>query len=247
MVEENLAVNPSDSASDTIPTSAEVILKPESNKNDEAEDVSKEFVPDKKYVPYSRFKEVIDQRNSLREQVEEIKNMDRDMVLKEGPIGDDDLNDMWHHNPAQAAKITFSKIILELDEKNKIATKSLENTLQRYPELNEANHEFTQLTSNIICKEMPELLSEPEGISIAAEIAAARYYREKYHQLADNKKVSLQDLEATRAANLKNAHIELGSKPKGFGQHDALNSSEQRIAKLMGVPLDKYVKYKSNK
>lgn len=202
----------------------------------------------KRYIPYTRFKEVIDERNQLREQIGSIKpksvKQENRLSHESVQLTDDELNMLWDQNPVQAAKLMFSNMFSVLQDNERRRDECFARTLSRYPELADSNHEISRLTRQIITDELPDLLNDPRGVSIAAEIAAARYYKDQFGKITRRKNLSKQELEATRQANVRGAFVEHGTYPKRKTFHDGLSSEEQRIANLMGVPLESYARNK---
>jgi len=206
-----------------------------------------------KYIPYSRFREVIDERNKLREQLAGYEsNPGQDYNNPNGspdPLTDDEINMLWAQNPSYAAKVMFAQTISEFFENNRRKNESVAIALEQYPEIADSNHELSITARNIIQKEMPHLRTTPDGIRIATEIAAARYYKNQYENILKSRSNQLKNLEANRLAGLKGAFMEHSapSLPKSY--HDCLSADEQRIAAMMGVPVESYVeqKCKSNK
>lgn len=196
-------------------------------------------------IPYKRFKEVIGERNRLREKLE---NMQRNPGESAGPYADmysdDELNTMFRDNPAMAAKTVFSQFMSHVSEMNRIKDRSLGEAIRRYPELSDPNSQVAQMARSILNDEVPDLHNLPQGPAIAAEIAAARYYKDEYQKLAGKHGINLKSLEATRSANLRNAHMEHGSTAPARSYGEALNADEQRVAKLMGVPMTSYAQHK---
>lgn len=194
-------------------------------------------------IPYKRFKEVIDERNKLRDKLE--SQTSQPNYTDNDFISDEELKMIWQTNPLQAARATFAQIISSINEDNRIKNESLNNTIKKYPELADPQSDLISKAKSILDDEMPALRDIPSGLAVAAELAAARYYKKQYNRLAGKYNDSLKGFEATREANLRNTHIEYGSRPviKDFG--NALNSDEQRVAALMGVPIKDYIKQKS--
>ena len=197
-------------------------------------------------IPYKRFKEVIDERNKLREKIESGTGR-HDYPAEEDFISDDELQSLWQSNPLQAARATFAQIVSRVNEDNRVKNESLNNTIHKYPELADPQTDLIGQAKSILHEEMPSLREIPSGLAIAAELAAARHYRNLYNNIARKYGESVKGFEATREANLRNKHIEYGAPAviKNYG--GALNSQEQRVASLMGVPLKDYAKQKSTR
>ncbi|RJP57894.1 MAG: hypothetical protein C4541_09140 [Candidatus Auribacter fodinae] len=200
--------------------------------------------PDKHTIPYSRFKEVIDERNRLREELASNQNKDS----RNNPqLSDEELNYLWDENPSHAAKLMFSELMRDMRSREAARDEHLSKTLERYPELRDTNHAILHLAKEIISVEMPELKSDPRGLAIAAEIAAGRYYRDQFTGNTRESDSALRTLEATRTANLRYVPGTAGLQTGSVRKHDALSADEQRIARMMGVPVDQYVNNKRNK
>ncbi len=199
-------------------------------------------------IPYSRFKEVIDERNELRKKLDSVPvQLNSTPVNLHNSISDSELNLLWDENPAQAARIMFSSMFEQNREKERRTDQYLEQTIARYPELADPNHEIISLAREIITAEMPDLSSDPRGLSIATELAAARYYRDRYTTLEKNTNLSLKSLEATRSANLKNAFMEHGNNAPLKSSHASLSAEETHIAAMMGISPNDYAHQKRNK
>ncbi|MDX9703864.1 MAG: hypothetical protein RBU23_12605 [Candidatus Auribacterota bacterium] len=198
-------------------------------------------------IPYKRFKEVIGERNKLRDMMDQLK---RNVPERENPYNamysDDELNMLFRDNPVEAAKTVFSQIMTHVQEVNRVKDQSLAQAIQRYPELTDPNCELTQTAQSILNSEIPDLRSIPQGTAIAAEMAAARYYKDQYQQIARKHGINLQSMEATRNANLRSAHMEHNSHNADRSCGQALSAEEQRVAKLMGVAPSQYAAQKSS-
>ena len=194
-------------------------------------------------IPYKRFKEVIDERNRLRGRLESLTSS-ADTPDERG-VSDEELEMLWKNNPLQAARATFAQIVSRASEDNRIKNESLNHAIEKYPELADPQSNLIGQAKAILHEEIPVLREIPSGLAIAAELAAARYYKTCYNDLARKYGESIKGFEATREANLRNTHIEYGARPVVKDYGDGLNSDEQRVAALMGVPLKDYAKQKS--
>jgi len=201
-------------------------------------------LPDRHTIPYSRFKEVIDERNRLREELAANQNKASRITAQ---LSDEELNYLWDENPSQAAKLMFSDLMRDMRTRESARDEYLSQTLERYPELQDTNHAILHLAKDILSVEMPDLKSDPRGLAIATEIAAARYYREQVTDNGPEHDEALRALEATRSANLRSVPGTAGLQTGPLRKHDSLSADEQRIARMMGVPVDQYVKNKRNK
>ncbi len=199
-------------------------------------------------IPYKRFKEVISERNKLRDQIDSLQRTQDQQQPKPNPYLDmyseEELTALFRENPVEATKTVFSQFLTHLQETNRIKDQSLGQAIERYPELTDPQSPVAQMARSILSSEIPDLHNIPQGPAIAAEIAAARYYKDQYQQLARKQGINLQSLEATRNANLRNAHMEHNADTVDRSHATALSAEEQRVAKLMGVPSPNYARYK---
>ncbi|MCB1195005.1 hypothetical protein KDK77_02365 [bacterium] len=250
MLDKNLAVNDpthSDPAAEHAPTGTPDVLEPAVPSGDQSEHQQDSIGKEPKYIPYSRFKEVIDERNRLRNQMQECSATQPEpeaLSVAEDEISDEEINVLWQQNPAQAARLAFAQMNIKENNRKRLTQQSLYETYQRYPELADPTHELPRMAKDIICREVPELRHNPRGLSIAVEMAAARFYRGQYEKMAQDTGLSRKGLEATRSANLKNAFMETAGYGATPSYHNCLSSDEQRIAQLMGVPTESYMKNK---
>ena len=198
-------------------------------------------------IPYKRFKEVISERNKLRDQIDSLQRM-QDQQPQPNPYldmySDEELSMLFRENPVEATKTVFSQFLTHIQESNRLKDQSLGQAIERYPEIADPQSPVAQMARSILSSEIPDLHDLPQGPAIAAEIAAARYYKDQYQQLARKQGINLQSLEATRNANLRNAHMEHSGNNVDRSYGPALSSEEQRVAKLMGVPSTNYARYK---
>lgn len=205
---------------------------------------------DKKNIPYSRFREVIDERNRLREKLDSYENRPEfghdKLTGAPEPLSDEEMNQLWEQNPSCAAKVMFAQTISEFFENNRRKNESVSTALRQYPELLDSDHEISLTARDIIQHEMPHLRSNPDGIRIAAEMAAARYYKSQYEKMLKSQSNYMKNLHANRIAGTKGAFLENPAPPMARSYHDCLSAEEQRVAGLMGVPAESYAAQKRN-
>lgn len=198
------------------------------------------------YIPYARFKEVIDERNRLRQCVaehEQAEHIPDDNPLE---ISETEMNYLWDENPSQAARIMFDSILDEKQNRRRQCDMHLAKTIERYPELADTNSEILKTARTIVHDEMPHLKHDPRGLAIAAELAVARHSRTRtrHDDLSDPSSLTRRQLEATRAANLKQVRNPGQTPPLTPRYYDSLSSDEQDVARKMGVPIEEYCKHK---
>lgn len=258
MVNHQTAVRSSDSASEnpavkqTEPDTA-LVQTPQNNLcldlSPDKTVQSEQTIKENQRVPYNRFKEVIDERNQLREELDSLAPTQpvsqNQPEHKNETLSEDKLNLMWDENPSHTMKVMFSQMVSDIQKNERLSDRYLSETIDRYPEITDSNHQMAIMTKEILHNEIPEMMSDPKGISIAVELAAARYYKNRLDNMEET--AGFKNLEATRSINLKNAYIEHGSKTSSKKRYSALSAQEQHIAKMMGVPLDKYATQKTQR